>query len=478
MADKTKILIHGTLANEFSIGLKTYLSTITVDGTYFILDKALNMGTHKIINVVDPVGDQDAMTLKYADDNYINLDEKGAASGVATLDANSKIPVAQLPNSVMEYKGAWDASTNLPVLADGGAATAAYKVIQDLTYTADTAGLAGNSITIAYTTGATAGSEVVTVVDNAISVQIETGVSTATQVKTAVDGKAEAAALVDVTISGTAGNAQTAPVSATNLTYGQDAANTGDVYRASVAGTQDLGSGNITFYVGDFAIYNSNDVWERSPMADGVQSVFGRTGVVEATAGDYTASEVTNVAAGNIVAVTVQAAINELDDEKMALVVTPTDGHVLTTDENGQAEDSGLVVTTDVDSGSTDSEIPTAKAAYDAIGTSMASALSSIKVTVAQAAATTSTAQVPAGSIIEKIVVLVTAAYDNVAELNVVVNSVTLVANASTDLTQTDKNIFELYATNAGATVVTVNLTNTPTEGTALVIVYYSTPLV
>lgn len=49
---------------------------------------------------------------------------------------------------------------------------------------------------------------------------------------------------------------------------------------------------------------------------DSVTSVFGRTGVVTATAGDYTASEVTNVPAGNIAATTVQAAINELDSEK------------------------------------------------------------------------------------------------------------------------------------------------------------------
>ncbi len=47
-----------------------------------------------------------------------------------------------------------------------------------------------------------------------------------------------------------------------------------------------------------------------------VTSVFGRTGAVVATAGDYTAALVTNVPAGNIAAVTVQAALNELDTEK------------------------------------------------------------------------------------------------------------------------------------------------------------------
>jgi hypothetical protein len=51
---------------------------------------------------------------------------------------------------------------------------------------------------------------------------------------------------------------------------------------------------------------------------EGVRSVFGRTGAVAATAGDYTASQVTNVPAGGIAATTVQAAVNELDGEKAA----------------------------------------------------------------------------------------------------------------------------------------------------------------
>jgi len=50
--------------------------------------------------------------------------------------------------------------------------------------------------------------------------------------------------------------------------------------------------------------------------ASGVSSFEGRTGTVTATAGDYTAAEITNVPAGDIVAATVQAAINELDSEK------------------------------------------------------------------------------------------------------------------------------------------------------------------
>lgn len=106
--------------------------------------------------------------------------EKGQANGYASLDGGGKVPVSQLPNSIMEYQGTWDASTNSPALADG-------------------------------------------------------------------------------------------------------AGSIGDVYRVSVAGTQDLGSGNITFAVGDYAILNASLVWEKADTTDAVSSVNGQTGAVSLT---------------------------------------------------------------------------------------------------------------------------------------------------------------------------------------------------
>ncbi|CAB5218448.1 Intramolecular chaperone auto-processing domain containing protein [uncultured Caudovirales phage] len=41
------------------------------------------------------------------------------SNGIPQLDVNGKILVSQLPNSVMEYKGTWDASTNTPTLVNG-----------------------------------------------------------------------------------------------------------------------------------------------------------------------------------------------------------------------------------------------------------------------------------------------------------------------------------------------------------------------
>lgn len=142
---------------------------------------------------------------------------------------------------------------NITMISVGGssgvtAAVAASLVVQDLTYTADTAGTGGNAITIAYTTGGTAGAEVVSVVGNAISVQIESGVSTATQIKTAVDASGPASALVNVTVSGTGSNAQTAPVAATNLAGGRNDTT------ITIAGTVYTGKSSETVASGFFQV--------------------------------------------------------------------------------------------------------------------------------------------------------------------------------------------------------------------------------
>jgi hypothetical protein len=49
----------------------------------------------------------------------IPLSQKGAASGIASLDAGGRLPVSQLPTGSTDYLGTWNASTNTPTLADG-----------------------------------------------------------------------------------------------------------------------------------------------------------------------------------------------------------------------------------------------------------------------------------------------------------------------------------------------------------------------
>jgi hypothetical protein len=61
----------------------------------------------------------------------------------------------------------------------------------------------------------------------------------------------------------------------------------GDEYAVVVAGTQNLGSGSITFAVGDFVIYNGT-IWQKIPGTGGVTSFNTRTGAVTLQSGDVT----------------------------------------------------------------------------------------------------------------------------------------------------------------------------------------------
>ncbi len=98
-------------------------------------------------------------------------------------------------------------TTNTDDTVDGLQATASL-VIQDLTYSAVTAGVSGNDVSIEYIGGGTAGAEVVTVDGSYIEIKIQSGVSTATQVKTAFDLVGAATALATCSISGAGGAAQ------------------------------------------------------------------------------------------------------------------------------------------------------------------------------------------------------------------------------------------------------------------------------
>jgi len=67
----------------------------------------------------------------------------------------------------------------------------------------------------------------------------------------------------------------------------------GYYYVVSAAGTQNLGSGPISFAPGDWVVHNGT-VWQKADHTDTVTSVFGRQGAVVAVAGDYAASQITD----------------------------------------------------------------------------------------------------------------------------------------------------------------------------------------
>ena len=178
--------------------------------------------------------------------------QKGANNGVATLDSGGKVPITQLPNSILEYVGTYDASTNTPALAD-------------------------------YASGTAAGVHI------------------------------------------------------------------GDVYRVSVAGTHDFGSGPLTFVVGDYAIVNNNGKFEKAHSgADNVTSVNGFAGAVILTtdnvnegivnlyftnnrAKDAAGSALTNTSTVNLSyngttrAITADVNNNSIDQNKLTTTATDQD---------------------------------------------------------------------------------------------------------------------------------------------------------
>lgn len=132
----------------------------------------------------------DSVSISAVLDLKINNSEKGSNNGVATLDSGGKVPVSQLPATIMEYKGSWNPSTNTPHLQDG-------------------------------------------------------------------------------------------------------VGNTGDIYMASVKATINLGSGNISFGIGDWVVYNGS-IWEKSLNSSEVMSVNGQQGDVVLDKEDIGLSNVDN----------------------------------------------------------------------------------------------------------------------------------------------------------------------------------------
>ena len=69
----------------------------------------------------------------------------------------------------------------------------------------------------------------------------------------------------------------------------------GEYYVATVAGLQDLGSGSISFTVGDWVVHNGS-IWEKVDATNDVQSVAGKTGVVTLDSSDVGLGNVENTA--------------------------------------------------------------------------------------------------------------------------------------------------------------------------------------
>lgn len=102
----------------------------------------------------------------------------------------------------------------------------------------------------------------------------------------------------------------------------------GQVYRVTTAGSQNLGSGAIAFEVGDYVIYNSSGVWEKSDTTDAVASVAGKTGNVTLVKADVGLANVDNTSDASKPVSTAQQAALDLKQRK---AVTGTIGTAIST---------------------------------------------------------------------------------------------------------------------------------------------------
>ena len=130
------------------------------------------------------VSSQDITVRLRNDGTTTNAQIKTAIEGDG--GANALVDLASDGLS-LAYRPMTNAAPSFVNLTGGTAAVAASVVLQDLTFASNITGTGHNGDTVSYTTGATAGSEVVSGTAAALSVQIQNGTSTATQIKAAVD---------------------------------------------------------------------------------------------------------------------------------------------------------------------------------------------------------------------------------------------------------------------------------------------------
>jgi hypothetical protein len=98
-------------------------TTIDTSATKYPTVNLLKSGLDGKANTSHSHAQADVTGLVTALSNKVESSLLGAANGVATLGADSKVPASQLPASVtgaMNYQGSWNASTNTPTIPTAG----------------------------------------------------------------------------------------------------------------------------------------------------------------------------------------------------------------------------------------------------------------------------------------------------------------------------------------------------------------------
>jgi len=133
------------------------------------------------------------------------------------------------------------------------------------------------------------------ILNSAVLAKVLTGLSVSGSSISATDSILQAFGKLQSQINGVLGGAIYQGIwdATTNSPSLADGSGTkGSYYVVSVAGTRNLGSGNIDFQIGDWAIYNGT-IWQKVDNTDAVSSVNGQVGAVSLTTANI--SELTNL---------------------------------------------------------------------------------------------------------------------------------------------------------------------------------------
>lgn len=93
--------------------------TSTIDFTYNDIANTITADVKPNSITATHLADNINVSEFVNDIGYELTSNKGLPNGYASLDGGGKVPVSQLPNSIMEYKGVYNAATNTPTLIDG-----------------------------------------------------------------------------------------------------------------------------------------------------------------------------------------------------------------------------------------------------------------------------------------------------------------------------------------------------------------------
>jgi len=113
-------------AANIALALKANLSSPSFTGVVsspsFIGTLSGNASTANTLTTprtINGISFDGGSNITVPDNTRILQSEKAANNGVATLDGSGKVLISQLPVGSQSFKGAWDATSNLPLLTDG-----------------------------------------------------------------------------------------------------------------------------------------------------------------------------------------------------------------------------------------------------------------------------------------------------------------------------------------------------------------------